>query len=218
MSLTHLVIWRHGETDWNAEKRMQGHRDLPLNDTGRAQVIAAAPSVAAFGPQVIVSSDLRRAVDTAAAAAALTGLPVTTDPRLRETSLGLWEGLTRAEVVAGWPGEWERWRTTSAHAAPPRGESRFQVAERSARVVAELDETAVQRALLVAHGGLIVGLTGLLLGLPDDRWSTLVGVGNCHWVVLHRTFGAWRLHSYNAGLAGLVVTSGWDADDEVPGA
>ena len=128
--------------------------------------------------------------------------------------MGLWEGLTRDEVVSNWPGEWDRWRTTSAHAAPPEGESRWQVAQRAKEVVDELDSLSAQRALLVSHGGLIVGLTGCLLDLPDDTWSTLIGVGNCHWVILHRYAGAWRLHSYNTGLGGVVLPRG---EDEVAG-
>ncbi len=214
MTLEHLILLRHGETDWNVERRMQGHRDIDLNEAGRGQAVDAALSVAALNPQVIVSSDSKRAFDTASTVAAVCGLPVAVDPRLRETSMGDWEGLTRDEVVASWPGEWERWRTTSPHASPPRGESRKQVARRAAQVVAELDAGADQRALLVSHGGLIVGLTGLLLDLPDHSWATLIGVGNCHWVILHRYAGAWRLHSYNAGLGHVVLPRG---EDEVAG-
>ena len=215
MSLTHLILMRHGETDWNAEARLQGHRDIELNDVGRRQAASAAPSVAALDPQVIISSDLSRARTTAAAVAERTGLAVRTDARLRETSMGRWEGLTRDDVTAGWPGEWERWRTTSAHNSPPEGESRWQVARRAAAVVAEVDAEPVERALLVAHGGLIVGLTGLLLDLPDDSWGTLIGIGNCHWVVLHRFIGSWRLHSYNAGLGGVILPGD---DEEIAGA
>lgn len=215
MSLEHLILLRHGETDWNRERRMQGHRDIALNAIGLAQAAGAAASVAALQPELIVSSDLQRARVTAQAVAGLAGLPVSTDERLRETSLGLWEGLTRSDVVAGWPGEWEQWRTTSAHYAPPGGESRWQVAERSSAVVEEIDGTATRRALLVAHGGTIVGLTGRLLQLPADSWSALVGIGNCHWVELHRLEGRWRLHSYNAGLTGMVVPP--HTEDEVAG-
>jgi glucosyl-3-phosphoglycerate phosphatase len=215
VTLHHLILMRHGETDWNAEARLQGHRDIALNDTGVGQAVAAAPSIAALAPEVIISSDLGRAVSTAAPIAELTGLQATADVRLRETSMGLWEGLNRDEIVAGWPGEWERWRTTSAHNAPPHGESRWQVARRAAAVVAELDGAAVQRALLVAHGGLIVGLTGLLLELPENSWATLIGIGNCHWVVLHRFKGSWRLHSYNAGLGGVILPGG---EEELAGA
>lgn len=214
MTLEHLLLLRHGETDWNAERRMQGHRDIALNPLGRRQAAQAAPSVAALLPDVIVASDLARARETASIMAGRLALPFTTDTRLRETSLGDWEGLTRDEVVQGWDVEWDRWRTTSAHVAPPNGESRWQVAQRGAEVVTALDATDARRALLVAHGGLIVGLTGCLLELPEHAWGTLIGVGNCHWVVLHRFDGRWRLHSYNAGLGGLVLPGG---EDEVAG-
>lgn len=214
MTLEHVILLRHGETDWNFQRRMQGHRDVELNERGRRQALDAAPSVAALQPDAVVSSDLARARDTAEVVARLAGLPMTTDPRLRETSMGLWEGLTREDVIAGWPGDWDRWRTTSTDASPPGGETRLQVAARAHEVVRELDSGAVQRALLVSHGGLIVGLTGLLLALPDTAWATLIGIGNCHWVVLHRYAGAWRLHSYNAGLGGVVLPRG---DEQVAG-
>jgi 2,3-bisphosphoglycerate-dependent phosphoglycerate mutase/probable phosphoglycerate mutase len=214
VSLTHLILLRHGETDWNAELRMQGYRDIPLNATGRAQALAAAPSVAALAPDLIVSSDLQRAVFTAEAVGAVTGLPVSTDARLRETSMGEWEGLTRADIINGWPGSWERWRETSAVSAPPGGESRIEVAARAAEVVAELDATTASRALLVAHGGLVVGLTGSLLDLPHPAWGALIGIGNCHWVVLHRATSGWRLHTYNGGLGGIVMPGG---EDQVAG-
>lgn len=214
MSLTHVILMRHGETDWNVELRMQGHHDIPLNAAGRAQALAAAPSVAALAPDVIVSSDLQRAAVTAQAVSEVTGLPVATDPRLRETSMGQWEGLTRDDITRGWPGAWERWRDTIYQAAPPGGESRAEVAARASEVIAELDDTDASRALLVAHGGLIVGLTGWLLDLPHDAWGSLIGVGNCHWVVLHRSRTGWRLDVYNGGLGGIVMPGG---EDQVAG-
>ncbi|AZI58449.1 histidine phosphatase family protein [Nakamurella antarctica] len=220
MTLERLVLMRHGQTDWNVAFRMQGHSNIALNAVGRSQAVAAAPSVAALAPGVIVSSDLDRAHDTALEVAALLGQKVLIDKRLRETHMGQWEGLTRDDVVTGWPGEWAQWRTTSAHKSPPDGESRWQVAQRANQVVTELDAGNTDSALLVVHGGLIVGLTGLLLDLPDAVWGHLIGVNNCHWVVLHRLDGAditsgWRLHSYNAGLASVVIPGG---EDEVPGA
>jgi len=214
VTLEHLILLRHGETDWNAGFRLQGHRDITLNGLGLEQADAAAPSVAALQPDVIVSSDLQRAWRTAAPVAALTGLPLSTDRRLRETSLGEWEGLTRQEVTDGWPGMWDRWRSSSADFAPPGGESRSQVAERAYGVVTDLDGGTHRRALLVAHGGLIVGLTGKLLGLPSALWSVLTGVSNCHWVMVHRAAETWRLHSYNAGLGSVVLPGG---EDEVAG-
>lgn len=214
MSLTELVLYRHGQTDWNVQFRMQGHTDIPLNPTGHFQASAAAASVAARNPDVMMASDLARARQTAGYVGEVSGLETGIDVRLRETSLGEWEGLTRDEVEPRWPDLWQQWRTTTAHTRPPGGESRFEVAERGAEVVAELDATDAGSALLVAHGGLIVGLTGYLLQLPDDSWSRLIGVQNCHWVVLHRRGGRWALHSYNAGLSGVVIPG---REDEVAG-
>jgi glucosyl-3-phosphoglycerate phosphatase len=214
MTLEHLILMRHGETDWNRNQRLQGHRDIALNAAGQHQALDAAPSIVALRPDVMVSSDLKRARETATAVSALTGIEPSVDERLRETSMGLWEGLTRDEVIRTWPGEWDRWRTTSAHASPPQGESRWEVAQRANKVVLELDTGPAARALIVSHGGLIVGLTGRLLALPEDSWGTLIGVGNCHWVILRRVAGAWRLHSYNAGLGGVVLPRG---EDQVAG-
>lgn len=198
MALQELYVMRHGETDWNASLRMQGHQDIPLNAAGLAQAREAAPSVARLRPEVVVSSDLQRTFVTAEAVAELLGLPVRSDARLRETLLGEWEGLDHDEIETRYPGAWARWRHRGARFAPPGGESRVEVAERALAVVHELDEAGHRSALLVTHGGLIVGLTGRLLGLPEDHWGTLIGVGNCHGVVFHRMAGHWRLRTYNA--------------------
>ena len=210
-----LILLRHGQTDWNVEFRMQGHTDIPLNPVGEFQAAAAAPSVVALGPEVIVSSDLGRAQATAGYVATLAGLPVSTDHRLRETNLGDWEGLTRDDLVERWPKLWDEWRGTTAHTHPPGGESRWEVAQRGSEVVTELDGSEYRTALLVAHGGLIVGLSGFLLQLPDLLWSKLIGLNNCHWVVLHRRNDGWSLHSYNAGLGGVVIPG---REEEVAGA
>jgi broad specificity phosphatase PhoE len=215
VTLESLILLRHGQTDWNVQLRMQGHTDIALNAVGRAQAAAAAPSVAALRPEVIISSDLSRARETAGQVAQVTGLPVGVDKRLRETNLGKWESLTRTELESGWPQLWQQWRSTAAHTRPPGGESRWEVAQRGGEVVSELDAGSHRTALLVAHGGLIVGLTGFLLELPDTMWNRLIGLNNCHWVVLHRRLGRWSLHSYNAGLGGVVIPGN---EDEVPGA
>lgn len=214
MTVSRLVVMRHGETDWNSALRMQGHRDIPLNATGLAQAAAAAPSIAALSPEVIVASDLSRARDTATIIGDALSLPVRTDARLRETFLGEWQGLDRDEVTARWPSEWTRWRHRDAHMAPPGGESRYEVSLRAAAVVDELDAAGNAVALLVTHGGLIVGLTGRLLGVDDEHWGALVGVGNCHWVILDRVVGRWRLHTYNGGLGGVVMPPN---DDDIVG-
>jgi glucosyl-3-phosphoglycerate phosphatase len=204
VTLRRLVLWRHGETDYNASGRMQGHLDSVLTDVGRNQARFAVPALARFSPDVVVASDLKRATDTATIFTEATGVPLRFDKRLRETNLGLWQGMTGAEVDEQWPGARQMWQTDSTW-TPPGGESRVEVATRAYEVVADLDDTEEDTAVLCAHGGLIIALTGHLLELPVAIWAKLGGIGNCHWVVLARRASsgmAWRLMAYNAGITG----------------
>lgn len=196
MTLQRLVLWRHGETDYNAALRMQGQLDSQLTAKGLGQARRAAPVLAALAPDVLITSDLSRAADTAAVLAAETGLALRVDRRLRETHLGKWQGLTHADVEAVWPGGIQTWRGDPEW-SPPGGETRVEVARRAARLVTELDGTAPRTAVLCTHGGLIAGLTPLLLGLPVPRWPVFGGISNCHWTVLLRRGPDWRLESYN---------------------
>jgi probable phosphoglycerate mutase len=208
-----LVLLRHGQTEYNAGSRMQGQLDTDLSDLGRNQAVAAAEVLAKRQPLLIVSSDLRRALDTALALSERAGLPVAVDTRLRETHLGDWQGMTHLEVDAAAPGARLAWRD-DARWAPHGGESRVDVAARSLPVVAELvadqAEWGVDEpdrpVVLVAHGGLIAALTAALLGLPVDNWPILGGMGNASWVQLsgHSEQDAvaeevrWRLDVWNA--------------------
>ncbi|GAA4859353.1 histidine phosphatase family protein [Saccharopolyspora rosea] len=202
MSLDELVLWRHGETDYNVAGRIQGHLDSELTETGRQQARLAAPAIAEFAPGVAISSDLRRARVTAEAFTEVSGTAVKLDKRLRETYLGEWQGLSGAEVEHGWPGQMATWRSDPTW-APPGGESRVEVAERAAEVVEELDHQHSGTALLCTHGGLITALAAKLLGLPLDLWPGLGGIANCHWAALRRRSDdhrRWRLLAYNAGV------------------
>ncbi|MBY8849765.1 histidine phosphatase family protein [Saccharothrix longispora] len=201
MTLNRLVLWRHGETDYNATGRMQGHLDSVLTETGWNQARFAVPVLTGFAPELVVASDLRRAQDTATVFTRATGVALRIDERLRETNLGKWQGLTSAEVDVEWPGAMEVWRADGTF-APPEGETRVEVAERALAVVHDVDEEFSGTVMLCAHGGLISALTGRLLELPVDRWALLGGIGNCHWTVFTRRpdgDGRWRLSSYNAG-------------------
>jgi glucosyl-3-phosphoglycerate phosphatase len=211
--IRHLVMLRHGQTEYNAGSRMQGQLDTDLSDLGREQAAAAAEVLAKRQPLTIVSSDLRRALDTAVALGERSGLPVLVDTRLRETHLGDWQGLTHLEVDAAAPGARLAWRE-NARWAPHGGESRVDVAARSMPLVAELiteqSEWGVDEpdrpVVLVAHGGLIAALTAALLGIPVDNWPILGGMGNASWVQLsgHGETDAapedvrWRLDVWNA--------------------
>ncbi|MET0237812.1 MAG: histidine phosphatase family protein [Kibdelosporangium sp.] len=204
MTLRRLVLWRHGETDYNASSRMQGHLDSALTEVGWNQARFAVPALARFSPDLVVASDLRRATDTATVFVNATGVPIRIDKRLRETNLGSWQGMTGAEVDELSPGARNAWQNDATW-APPGGESRVEVAARASDVVAALDEGDEKTVILGTHGGLITALTGKLLGLPVDTWPMLGGIGNCHWTVLARresTGLAWRLIAYNAGITG----------------
>ena len=197
MTLRQLVLWRHGETDFNAEQRIQGQLDSKLTFNGLSQAHRAARLLAKLEPAVLMTSDLSRAGDTAAVLAAETGLPLQVDPRLRETHCGTWQGLTHDEVEVRYPGGIQTWRANPQW-APPGGETRVEVATRASHVVAELDADGQGSAVLCTHGGLIAGLTPLLLRLPVSGWPVFGGINNCHWTVLVRRGPGWRLFSYNS--------------------
>ncbi len=115
-----LILVRHGQTEYNATSRMQGQLDTELSALGRRQAVAAARVLVEHSPVAIVSSDLRRAYDTAVELGDQAGLPVEIDPRLRETHLGRWQGLTHHDVDAVSPGARAAWRADATW-APPRG-------------------------------------------------------------------------------------------------
>ncbi|MQA97274.1 MAG: histidine phosphatase family protein [Streptosporangiales bacterium] len=189
-----LVCWRHGQTVWNAESRFQGQTDIPLNETGLAQAERAARLLAALRPAAIISSDLMRAADTAAALAAVTGLPVKTDKRLRERSGGSWEGCTAEEIKRRWPAEDAAWE-------PPEGELVPAVAERVAEGLQSAIDTAGPDDLVVvvSHGAAIRLGMAKLLGLPEEHWPLLGPLNNCSWSVLSEGRRGWRLLEHNAG-------------------
>lgn len=125
------MLWRHGRTSWNADGRFQGQTDIDLDDVGREQAAAAALVLAALDPAAIVCSDLRRAVDTAAPLAALTGLPAVPDPGLRETDAGRWQGLTVSEIERADPVDAAAWHAGDVHVRLGGGETRLDVAARA---------------------------------------------------------------------------------------
>lgn len=190
-----VICWRHGQTDWNAENRFQGQTDIPLNETGVSQAEHAARLLALLRPDAIIASDLQRAADTANALARLTGLSVAHDPALRERHGGPWEGLTRAEISAGWP---EQLRTMDI----PGGEDMPVVGARVAEAIRRGLEKVPENGVLVvaSHGAALRAGIHTMLGLPEDQLEALGSLGNCSWSVLGpRRLGGWRLLEHNAG-------------------
>lgn len=201
-----LIMLRHGQTEWNATSRMQGQIDTDLTDLGRRQAKEAARELVSHNAVAIVTSDLKRAYDTAVALAEHTDLELVRDPRLRETNLGDWEGMTHLEVDTGYPGARLEWRMDATY-TPPNGESKLEVGARSLPVVEELfrerQEWAGGTIILVAHGGLIAALTAALLDLPPQSWPALGGLANTSWVQVSSHGPSldrpgWRLDVWNA--------------------
>lgn len=197
------MLWRHGRTAWNDEGRFQGQLDVPLDDVGRAQAAHAARVLAAFPPSAVVSSDLGRARETAAALAAITGLTPTLTPGLRETDAGQWQGRLLAEIVAADGERFGAWRR-GADVRAGGGETRSEIAVRAVTAItAALAEVPDGEVLVaVTHGGTARATIGRLLGLPVASWIALGGLANCSWSVLEESdvvAAGWRLGEHNAG-------------------
>ncbi len=198
-----IVLWRHGRTAWNAERRFQGQTDIALDQVGVAQAQQAARVLAELSPTRIVSSDLVRARATAQELADLTDLRVRTDVGLRETHAGEWEGLTRAQIDERFPGQMSMW-SADPDIRPGGGENRREVAQ---RVLDAVDRALVGLApdgtlVVTTHGGAARAGIGALLGLPAEHWAMLGVLANCAWSVLEEGAGGhgprWRLAEYNA--------------------
>lgn len=178
---TRLILVRHGQTDYNAQARLQGQIDIPLNDVGRDQARHVAAGLSKETIDVIVSSPLIRARDTAEAiAAALGGAPVEEDPAFLEQSFGQWEGLIGSEIQERWPDLYTEWRTSRV--VPGIGmEERRVVGERFARAARALvDAHPGRTVLVVSHGAAIRAGVTTLIGLDPASFHGIGGMGNCH--------------------------------------
>ena len=197
--MTRLILWRHGSTDWNAAAASRARPTSRSTRRAGTRPPQAAPRIAALKPDVIVSSDLRRAADTAAAAAAVTGLPVEHDARLRERYFGPWQGLNRDEIQAQYPADFARWWTTE-----PFEDQRIEtVDDMMKRVGDALHEIAARlgddgTALVVTHGGAAKAGTAGSLGWPTALVESLSGLGNCRYSDLrHTPQRGWQLRAHN---------------------
>ena len=174
--MTQVFLVRHGATDWNKEKRAQGHADIDLNEDGHKQAAAVATQLAHEHLDAVFSSDLKRARDTAVAIASAHGLEVQVDPDLREIDQGDWEGLTTDEIRTRWP---DLWGPNRHYNARPGGESPQQVKSRSLRALQRAVEAHPDGVIaVVSHGGTIRWLSAEALGFDDYRSRRIRGVGN----------------------------------------
>ena len=168
---TDILLIRHGETAWNAERRLQGHLDIPLNDEGERQAALLAGALAAETIDVLVASDLRRARQTAPVVADLRGLALDIEPALRERGYGGFEGLLYSEIEQRFPREFAAWQARDVEAQLPPGrnvgESFRSFFDRATGAILALAAAHPGKTIaLVAHGGVLECAYRLAQGLP----------------------------------------------------
>ncbi|SNS94302.1 probable phosphoglycerate mutase [Geodermatophilus pulveris] len=191
-----VVLWRHGRTAWNAAGRFQGQLDPPLDEVGRRQAVQAAPHLARPLPPgtLVVSSDLVRAAETAAALTDVLGVPLRLDARLREVAMGSWEGLTREEVAERHPGQYADWMA-GRPVTGRGGEDSADVPERALAALRDLPEAPA--AVVVTHGGTSARVIEAMLGLGPEHRRVFGPLANCAWSELAEQSGRWRLLRHN---------------------
>jgi probable phosphoglycerate mutase len=176
------VLWliRHGETEWNAQSRIQGHIDIALSARGRRQAQALARCLRATPLAAVYASDLSRARETALPVAVAGGLELRIDPRLRERGFGLFEGSTYAEAQANWPHEYAIWQRREPGHALPGGESYLQARARVLQCLEEIvrrhgvappggAHEAAPAVAIVTHGGVLDIVYRHAMAIP---WET----------------------------------------------
>ena len=179
-----FYIFRHGETDWNIERRCQGHTNIPLNQNGLAQAIALAEKMANIHLDVIVSSDLDRALVTGKTVAEKKSVPLLVDQRLRETFMGHAEGLLFEEAIEKFGTEtWEKlmsFKVVNDHVGFPGGETRKVARERFLSVLHHIIENTNHQSIGIStHGGVIRNIVHSFL----DEEHPMIAIPNC---VLYR--------------------------------
>ena len=191
--MTQLILIRHGETVWNQQRRMQGHSDSPLSETGMRQARLLAHHLKQIEFSVLYSSDSGRAHHTARSVAEVTGHEFVLEPRLRERHFGAFEGLTGSEIEAKYPADYARFKSRDQAHVIPGGESASQF---RARVSACFHEIAARHAgelvVVITHGLVLDVLYRAALGIPPElpRIHELVNAGINR---LRYDGGAWHI-------------------------
>jgi len=185
-----ILLVRHGESEWNAIRRLQGQADIGLSQRGAEQARTLAPMVASFKPGLVMTSDLKRAAQTAA----LLGYPEAAhEPLLREQNVGAWTGAEIAQLMADAPGAYAGWRAGTF--APENGEIWSDFRSRIARALEKAIKTEAETVLAVCHGGVIRAALDGALGLAPAR---IIPVGPASLTILAFPKGEARLEVFNA--------------------
>lgn len=172
-----LYVVRHGETDWNHQRRLQGRLDVPLNETGVAQ----ARALAAYFQQIpltrVLTSPLRRAFATASVMGEAVSCPVEPVEDLAEIDHGAWQGMTVGEIQSRYPATWADWNVRPSETCPPGAESMAAVAARVNRLLQWC--SAGGDACLVTHGVIGQAIAVALLRLHPDSLFSLAQDNAC---------------------------------------
>jgi 2,3-bisphosphoglycerate-dependent phosphoglycerate mutase len=197
--MTQIILIRHGETVWNQQRRMQGHSDSPLSETGVRQAQQLALRLKQIAFNALYSSDSGRAHHTARSVAEVTGHDIVLEPRLRERHFGVFEGLTGSEIEASLPADYARFKSRDQAFVIPGGESALQF---RARVFSCLQEIAGRHArglvVVITHGLVLDAVYRAALGIPPElpRVHELVNAGINR---LRYESGAWHVELWADG-------------------
>ena len=198
---TTLLAIRHGETQWNAEERYQGHGDSPLTETGRNQIIALSLRMQKIQFDTLISSDLGRAQETASIIANYTGHSVETDSRIRERNYGILEGLTVPEIKTNYSEILNELNMNNPDYIIPEGESHQQHYQRNALFIKDLlNQKMGAKVALIIHGGVLDSIFRYVSGLPLDRPRCFTTNNASLSIITHGTFYGtvrWVIETWN---------------------
>ncbi len=166
----YLYCIRHGQSEFNAENRIQGQLDPDLSELGRRQAEALATALDGQPLDAIYASPQQRAMNTARAVAEHVGLPIATDLRLREIHVGIFQGHTWDEIGEKFPEDYSRWCTGDPEFVVPKGESRRMLFDRGHEVLADIRRRDHRHVAVVSHGGLLMAGLKAVLGMPIERY------------------------------------------------
>lgn len=185
-----ILLVRHGESEWNAIRRLQGQADIELSQRGRQQASALAPMVASFNPGLVLTSDLKRAADTAAL---LGHANAVREPLLREQNVGAWTGMEIAQLISDAPSAYAGWRAGTF--APENGEIWADFRARVGKAIDRALAADAETVLMVCHGGVIRAALDGALGLAPAR---IIPVGPASLTMLAFPKMEARLEVFNA--------------------
>lgn len=210
MSRTLLCLARHGETNWNLERRFQGQFDIALNARGRAQARALAQELADAHFDRVYSSDLRRAMTTAGPMAQTRSLDIRATPRLREKDDGVWQGHTHAEVQVIYADIYPHYLTRAPDFAAPEGETLAEFATRVRNVLTEIArESAGKTVLVVAHAGVLDIAWRMATGKPlEEKREHPVLNATPNWIAYED--GRWSLVDWARPEGRAEIAAPWD--------